>query len=304
MVRVFFGGLRAPRAVLMVKTAERLVANRIRMDWNEAFDQRPRGLLALDLDGTLLRLDGSIPEVDLLALERAQAAGFGIVITTGRFPESALAVAAGLRARMPVICADGAVVVDGATRRRVWRCWALRSCRVIAGLCREHGLKLFEFSHSRLYYDERDADHLVYVARWSDGAERHPGIRGERVLMSLGLGSRQQVELARVASSRVCLNSVADAFELVPDGPWAVKFRHARASKGLTLAALARRLRIPRASVAAVGNGYNDISLFSYVAHSYCMGDAPAAVQAAARHVLQATADEGGGVAEAVERLL
>jgi hydroxymethylpyrimidine pyrophosphatase-like HAD family hydrolase len=70
------------------------------------------------------------------------------------------------------------------------------------------------------------------------------------------------------------------------------------------LAQLAERLALPRARVAAVGDWLNDIGMFKFAGRPFAMAHAPDVVRAAATDVLAATAARGGGVAEAIARLI
>ncbi|MGB7962687.1 MAG: HAD family hydrolase [Propionicimonas sp.] len=76
-------------------------------------------LIVSDLDGTFLAPDGSIPAVNVEAVQRAAAMGVGFVAATGR-PTRWLGVLAELGTAQPlVIAANGAVLWDLATRRVV-----------------------------------------------------------------------------------------------------------------------------------------------------------------------------------------
>jgi Cof subfamily protein (haloacid dehalogenase superfamily) len=76
---------------------------------------RPR-LIATDLDGTFLRPDGSVSEVNAAAAARAQEVGVPFVIATGR-PTRWLGVLDSLATAHPqVIVSNGGAVVDLASR--------------------------------------------------------------------------------------------------------------------------------------------------------------------------------------------
>ena len=68
--------------------------------------QAPR-LLALDLDGTLLRRDKTIAPVDRDAIRACIKAGVHVAICTGRITLGALPSARELSLTTPMICADG-----------------------------------------------------------------------------------------------------------------------------------------------------------------------------------------------------
>src|SRR5262249_15240050 len=70
-----------------------------------------RFLLAVDLDGTLFREDGTVDARDAAALQRAMDAGVVVTFATGRLAPAVLATARALGIDMPVVCADGAALV-------------------------------------------------------------------------------------------------------------------------------------------------------------------------------------------------
>ena len=72
----------------------------------------PPGLIATDLDGTLLGTDGQVSAVNAAALWRAHRLGVPIAITTGRPPRWLAGLAPIAAARPHVICSNGAVRVD------------------------------------------------------------------------------------------------------------------------------------------------------------------------------------------------
>ena len=72
---------------------------------------RPR-LAAVDLDGTLLRTDGTVSARTRAALRAARAAGIDVVLVTARSPRSVRVIAADLGLGGVAVCANGAIVYD------------------------------------------------------------------------------------------------------------------------------------------------------------------------------------------------
>src|SRR5262245_6506522 len=68
-------------------------------------------LLALDVDGTLLRRDGSIHDDDLQAIRRVQAAGVHVTLATGRLYSGTRGIAGAIGVAGPVACVDGSHIV-------------------------------------------------------------------------------------------------------------------------------------------------------------------------------------------------
>jgi Cof subfamily protein (haloacid dehalogenase superfamily) len=81
-------------------------------------------LLALDIDGTLLRSDKTVSARTRRALDRARACGVRLVLVTGRRYPSARRVAEDLGGAVPLVLHNGALVVEA---EEVLRCRRLPS---------------------------------------------------------------------------------------------------------------------------------------------------------------------------------
>ena len=82
-------------------------------------------ILALDLDGTLLDACGRVRAVDRDAVFRARELGYEPVIATGRFPFGSFQAARDIGCTMPLICADGALLVESDAPPRLLSCLPL-----------------------------------------------------------------------------------------------------------------------------------------------------------------------------------
>jgi hydroxymethylpyrimidine pyrophosphatase-like HAD family hydrolase len=226
------------------------------------------------------------------------------VIATGRFPFGAFGAARDIGCSLPLICADGALLVEDESPPRLLRSVPLPKLAEVIELCDRYALRPFLFNHEAWHCRPRDRMLADFVSGWAEGAsERHLDEANEVVLV-LGVGPALGARAAaRAASPFEREHLVADAFPLSSSW-WAARFRQTGASKGAALVELAERLGVERRSIAAIGNDYNDLSLFSVAGRSFAMGDAPVTVRHAASHCLSATASLGGGIAEAVERLI
>src|ERR1700728_1676427 len=69
-------------------------------------------LVATDLDGTIVRQDGTISERTVAAFARVGAAGARFVLVTGRPPRVMRSIAAAFGHRGTAICANGALAYD------------------------------------------------------------------------------------------------------------------------------------------------------------------------------------------------
>jgi hydroxymethylpyrimidine pyrophosphatase-like HAD family hydrolase len=273
----------------------------------------PRYLLAVDMDGTLLRDDKSIAEDDAEAIRSAAAHGILVTIATGRLTTGALPVARALGLSTPLVCADGAVLVDpiGGTflhRRSIVAERAAHAVDAIMG----HGLVPYIFLADSIHCEGSGEQHRAVVETWTRDVVVHGSLVAastwrapESVAMTLGLGSEAAVLRASEQLRGVHVGELDTIhFNLFGSTVWAVRSLPGGCDKGEMLAHLAQRLALPRERVAAVGDWLNDLGMFSFAGRSFAMGHAPAVVRAAATCVLRSTAARGGGVAEAISMLI
>jgi Cof subfamily protein (haloacid dehalogenase superfamily) len=85
---------------------------RARPGGSRRYDPQVPRLVASDLDGTLLRSDGSISDRTRAALADAEDAGLAVVFATGRPPRWMEGIADATGHRGLAICANGALVYD------------------------------------------------------------------------------------------------------------------------------------------------------------------------------------------------
>jgi hypothetical protein len=265
----------------------------------------PPRLLALDMDGTLLRRDGTIEPADVAAIERARAAGVVITLATGRLTGGTVPTARLLGLDAPLLCGDGTLIVE--PRSGAWlEVTAIDPAgaeSVIATLV-EHGAIPFVFAPDTIHGDAPRCARHDRLEVWTPTLVLHPRLaeaqawRAEPVLLAVGVGDQALVE--RTADA---LRAIGDAslacWSFRFGDEWAVRMHRGGCSKGSGLARVAAQLGIDRQDVAAVGDWLNDIEMLQWAGRSFAMPAAPDSVKAAASDVL-----ERGGVADAIARWL
>lgn len=273
----------------------------------------PRYLLAVDMDGTLLRDDKSIAPEDVAAVRAAVAHGIVVTIATGRLTTGVLPVVRELGLSTPMVCADGAVLIDPVlgtllSRRSIVASHAVRAVDIL----REHGLAPYVFLADSIHCEGSGEAHRAVVSTWTPEMFVHGSLAAaaawqepESVAMTLGIGGEDWVLRAaeQLRSAHVGeLDTVH--FNLFGTPVWAVRSLPGGCDKGQMLEQLALRLGLPPSRVAAVGDWLNDLGMFKFAGRSFAMGHAPSVVRAAATDVLRATSVAGGGVAEAIAALI
>jgi len=271
-------------------------------------------LVATDLDGTLLRADGSVSEFTVATFARARAAGVPVVFVTGRPVRWLPMVAEATGHHDVVICANGAVLLDLRTGA-VLETHPLGPDaldEVVTTLRRE--VPGIGFAAEWLDGDAPDAPRDndfahedVYVPRVPlPGAPRPGDIR------EIAAGHDVVKLLARVADSDHDADSLLDhALEHVAhlvtvthsnSGDVLLEMSATGVTKGSTLASYAAGLGLGAAEVAAAGDMPNDVPMLTWAGVGLAVEGAHPRVLAAADAALPGP--EGDGVARFLDAVL
>ncbi|MBC8133832.1 MAG: HAD family phosphatase [Deltaproteobacteria bacterium] len=273
----------------------------------------PRFLLAIDMDGTLLRNDKSIAPVDAAAIRGAAAHGIAVTLATGRLTTGTLPTARELGLSVPLVCADGGLLIDPNTGTPIYR-RAVPTHRAVTAVqaLSAHGLIPFVFLADAIHCEPSGERYRSMLDTWSRDLVIHPSLAAaeewqqpDNVALTVGLGPQHNVERA----SQHLRDVHADALDTVHFclggyDSWAVRSLPFGCDKGEMLARLAARIDVPPMRVAVIGDWLNDLGMFKYAGRSFAMGQAPDVVRLAATDVLRSTSATGGGVAEAIDALL
>ncbi len=270
-------------------------------------------LLALDLDGTLLGPGDCIAPEDHQAIGRARRAGITVTIATGRITTGALPTAQALGLCGPMVVADGAVLADTVDGRPLSQ--HLLPTHLLVGLTHtmgSHELQPFWFLHDEIHGEHGSEIVANYVRTWSPRLSLHPALkhsaaweRRDEVAVAVGVGLRAGVERTAEwlqAEHGSAVNVASFPFDR--ESRWAMLVRDRAADKAQGLARLCGREGIAASEVAVVGDWLNDVSMFQWAGRSFAMGNSPEDVAKHATERLTKTAKTGGGVAEAIDRML
>ncbi len=268
-------------------------------------------LLALDVDGTLLRRDGSVHPADHAAIARVAARGVAVTIVTGRLYSGTHRVARQVGIVGPVACVDGSHIVDLADDRALFHAGiAGADAMLLREVIVRYDTASFLFANDTIVHDPDGAPFAGYVQTWSPRVELvarvidHPYWEHERGLMAvvaIGLEGNIRAAVAEV-EARLAHVAHVISFPVQRIGMFAMIIRAAGPSKGTAVEWLARHHGCAVADVVVVGDWLNDLPMFAVAGRSFVMGQAPPAVKASATDELVADCFGGGGIAEAVLR--
>ncbi|CAN5698308.1 HAD family hydrolase [soil metagenome] len=253
--------------------------------------QRP-GLVATDLDGTLLRSDGTISRRTVAALAAVEEAGVPLVFVTGRPPRWMHEVAEATGHHGVAVCANGAVVYDVHTEQVVASYplavdAALTAVRLLrdalpgVGFAVEHeGGFGHEPSYHPQWYDGDD----VRIAAVEDLLDGPP----TKLLLRIeGLGADAMLRTAR----EVLGDTVEVTHSNSRDG--LVEVSASGVSKATTLAELCAERGLSAADVLAFGDMPNDLPLLAWAGTAYAVANAHPDVLAAVDRRTASNDDDG-----------
>ncbi len=262
-------------------------------------------LVASDLDGTLVRRDGTISERTVAAVRAAREQGVEVVAVTGRPPRWLTGIA-GLDEVVGsgvAVCANGALVWD-VRGRRVLRAHVIERDAVLAAAralvaAMPSAVVAVEtlqgFRRTPAYVPRFDAQAAAPVAPLEELLADDPGV--VKLLVRCEGCSSDEV-LATAAGVLGPLGHPTHSG--ARDG--LVEISASGISKAGTVAALARERGIGAEHVAAFGDMPNDLEMLCWAGQGYAMADGHPDVVAAVGGTAPPCEDDG--VAQVLERLL
>jgi Cof subfamily protein (haloacid dehalogenase superfamily) len=267
-------------------------------------------LLATDLDGTLLRSDGTVSAHTRAVIERAAEVGFPVVMVTGRPIRWLPDVAAGTGLHGVAVAANGAMLYD-LDRAEIVEAHPLtpdtmaRLAEVLRGafpqvrFAAEYGI---DFAYEKQYEHEWDIEPAV-DNRGSIAPVVTVGDLAEIIARpAVKLLARNPDETAD-AFLHEAVDVVGGLASVTRSGTSSlVEIAAPGVTKATGLAAVAAGLGVAAADVAAVGDMPNDVAMLRWAGHSFAVGNAHTDAADAADYML-GTNDEDA-VAGLLQRLL
>jgi len=259
-------------------------------------------LVACDLDGTVVRTDGTISPRTRDALAGVEDSGAALVFVTGRPPRWMHPVAEQTGHRGLAICANGALVYDLHQERVV------ESFLLDAATLREAIHTLREQIPGAAFaveYETSFAHEQSYVLRWDVGSPSVEIVDVDRLMdrpaakLLMRHEGRDADDLLAVA--RDVVEDLVEVTHSTRSGPGLIEVSALGVSKASTLARLCEQLGVTAEGVLAFGDMPNDLPMLAWAGTAYAMANAhPDVLQAVDRHT--ASNDEDG-VAAVLERV-
>jgi len=260
-------------------------------------------LIAVDLDGTLIRDSHHIPERNIKALQKVLAQGVIVAIATGRMHSSACQFVKrlGLGADTPIISYNGAMIRLPEASDPLWHrpLPADLAAEIVEHAVQEQ-LPLNYFLEDTLYVPRVDYWARLYLRRTGNIPLPAGDLRRFR-----GKSPTKLIICARPEEAEELLMMEQKRFAprayVTRSMPEYIEFLHPEANKGVALQWLATYYGVSRENVMALGDMLNDLPMIEWAGIGVAMPHAAEAVRAAADFV---PGDPEAGVAEALEKIL
>lgn len=249
------------------------------------------GLVASDIDGTLLLDWKPISTATIDAIHRCQDTGIPFVLVTGRPIRWLAPIAEQIPDLGRVVCLNGAVVYDIASESVVDAHTIDFDTieRVTSAITASHPEARFAYETLTGGFMDRDfATRRPRKARIIDEVAEISEEDVVKVLVRLGIDDSQAMhDLLDPLVDQTCHASFSD-----PDNGL-VELAPAGITKAKTLEDLCDHLGVGRSQVMAFGDMPNDIEMLSWAGHGVAMGNALGSVKAIAAAVTEEVDEDG-----------
>jgi Cof subfamily protein (haloacid dehalogenase superfamily) len=258
-------------------------------------------LIASDLDGTLLRSDGSVSQRTKDAVRAAVVAGFKVVLSSGRPPRTVVPIADQLGLKGLAVCSNGAILYD------LDRKEAFGHRHVPQGALKNIIAKLRErepnVSFATEYGHRVGAEpNFPRPETWVSGLDPRIGDIESLTADSLIKLAIHHPDHAVERLAALAREVAGDELSVTFSGQHFIEVAAAGVSKALGLAQVCERLQVDPKRVVAFGDMPNDLAMLSFVGRGIAVGNAHPDVIAEG-HETTATNDEDG-VARVIEQLV
>jgi hypothetical protein len=258
-------------------------------------------LVAFDLDGTLVGRDNAVSPRVLEAIAKMHDAGVIGCLVTGRMYRACIRYARELHFDAPVICYQGAAVIDPSTDEVLsHRAVPNDVVRDLVSWTQTDRMYLQLYRNDEYYCEGRNRFSDLYASVAQVEPIVVPSLREtfafSEATKAVAIADPPEAE----AYERKLVALLGSRAYVTRSLPEFVEVLNPAADKGDSLDFVTKRLGIPRESVVAIGDSWNDAPLLKAAGLGIAMGSAPAELKAIAGAVVADVARDG--VAEAIER--
>jgi len=259
-------------------------------------------LVLTDVDGTLVTPEKELTERTIAAVRRLGEAGILFAVTSGRPPQGMAMLSEPLDLNTPIAAFNGGVIADRDLEMIEQRVIPEELVEPIIDELAGHELSVWLYRGADWYVKDRSGPH---VDRETATVRFEPTVVDSYDALRSGVAKLVGVSDdhdAVAAGAAAVQDRFGDHVSSSLSQPYYVDVTHPDANKGYVARYLAARYKLSAEEIATIGDGPNDVLMFTNSGLSIAMGNAGPEVKRAARQVTSSNAEEG--FADAVERFI
>lgn len=256
-------------------------------------------LLALDVDGTLLDSKHVLRPITIEAVQRVRNQGVHTIIATGKSHRAAQPVLDALQLKGPQITSGGHIT-DAETGATLYDArLSMDIVEQVVAISADLGITAIPIRDGATYALSHNRD-TAYMQSYGDPEpiiiDDLLSITEPHLIQLIAYGN----DRGYAAVARRLVGAVGEWALVTRSSPYFLEVSPLNISKGQALEQLCKMINIPLAETTAIGDSYNDISMFQVAGFSIAMGHSPAELKAIANAVT--LGNDQDGVAHALDR--
>ncbi|GAA0486648.1 phosphatase YwpJ [Salinibacillus aidingensis] len=282
------------------------------------------GIIAIDMDGTLINSHHQISKENIAAIKKALKLGHEVVIATGRAQFDVKKILDDIDLSLYTIGANGATIHSPAGTNILSESMPEAQTRRIADWLNQQNFYYEMFCESGIYTPVQGREILkselkeleihsskIEMESMEQAYEKQVGQTGYVFMESNEKVYQDKQKVYNILAFSFLDKKRINGWNhfagekdvtLVSSSPYNFELEHPRASKGNALKYLAQVLNMSLDNSIAIGDSGNDISMFKAVSHSYAMENAKDYVKKEADYI--AISNDQNGVARVIHSFL
>jgi Cof subfamily protein (haloacid dehalogenase superfamily) len=271
--------------------------------------------IAIDMDGTLLTAEQTVTEENVTAIKKAQEKGIEVVIATGRSYEEAIFVLNEYGLKCPVICVNGAEIRSNKGKVIASNPLSKTAAKQAAEALDENNVYFEVYTNQGTYTKDSDKAVSIIVDIFQTANPETPlekiyKAAEDRIDQGFvkkvddyeKLFANDEYDLYKLlafstdpASLEAAISSLdkIEGLAVSSSGYENLEITDKNAQKGIALKKFVEERGISLQETMAIGDNYNDLSMFQLVGRSVAMGNADEHIKAQC-HFVTATNEESG----------
>ncbi|NLL31477.1 MAG: sugar-phosphatase [Clostridiales bacterium] len=263
-------------------------------------------LVAIDMDGTLLRSDKSISERTKSAIKKAREKGVTVVLATGRPIEGVQKTLKELEMftdKDYVLTYNGALVQKTKSKESISKVTIEgRDLHYLHGLSKELNVNIHAFVENKGLLTPKNSKYTQVEADINDidiKIDDFSTIKDEEVVVKVMF--IDEPEILGPAYEKLP-KEVFEKYTVVRSTPYFLEFLNKKVNKGLGVELLAKHLGIKREEIITLGDAENDRHMIEYAGLGIAMGNAFESIKEIADYITDSNDEDG--VATAIEKFV